>query len=239
MTSAFDDLNREEVLTVRRARGPAPRPRDAATLILVRRDGAEPRVLMGRRSGGHDFMPDKYVFPGGRVDPEDGRAPSGSELGADVAGKLAIGCRRVPRAFGLAAIRELQEETGLLLAAPGSGLRCPRSFGAFAREGVLPQLAPLKFLGRAITPPARHKRFDARFFMADAEEALLDLRPPAEGAELVDLRWVSLAETRELDLPSVTRFMLQELVDVLDTPDPARGAPLLRWSQAGHRLDRI
>jgi 8-oxo-dGTP pyrophosphatase MutT (NUDIX family) len=184
-------------------------------------------------------MPDKYVFPGGRVDPEDGRAPAVSELAPEVAGKLAFGCRRVPRAFGLAAIRELQEETGLLLAARGEGPRCPVGFGAFAREGVLPQLAPLRFLGRAITPPARHKRFDARFFIADAEEALLDLRPPAEGAELVDLRWVSLAETRDLDLPSVTRFMLQELADVLDAPDPTRGAPLLRWTQGGHRLDRV
>ncbi|HUF44051.1 MAG TPA: NUDIX hydrolase, partial [Aestuariivirgaceae bacterium] len=47
---------------------PAIRPRDAATLIILRRDGAKTRVLMGKRHSDHAFMPGKYVFPGGRVD---------------------------------------------------------------------------------------------------------------------------------------------------------------------------
>ncbi|MGE0046646.1 MAG: NUDIX domain-containing protein, partial [Hyphomonadaceae bacterium] len=57
----------------------APRPRDAATLILIR-DG---KVLMGQRSKGHVFMPDKWVFPGGRVDPNDVRAKAATELNAE------------------------------------------------------------------------------------------------------------------------------------------------------------
>ena len=52
----------------------ALRPRDAATLIIVRRDGAaKPRVLMGKRHADHAFMPNKFVFPGGRLDPADCR----------------------------------------------------------------------------------------------------------------------------------------------------------------------
>ena len=44
------------------------RPSDSATLIIVRRDGPAPRILLGQRSGHHKFMPGKYVFPGGRYD---------------------------------------------------------------------------------------------------------------------------------------------------------------------------
>ena len=53
------------------------RPKDAATLVLVKRDGREPRVLMGQRHGNMAFMANKYVFPGGRIDPADMRIPVG------------------------------------------------------------------------------------------------------------------------------------------------------------------
>src|ERR1700733_3169181 len=87
--------------------GRAVGPRGAATLIIIRRDGPKPRVLMGRRHGGHDFMPDKWVFPGGRIDPSDFRAPVASELRPDVAHRLyATGLARRARALALSAIRE-------------------------------------------------------------------------------------------------------------------------------------
>src|SRR2546430_16826219 len=47
---------------------PYMRPRDAATLILVRQRGKVPEVLLGCRDAKHAFMPNRYVFPGGRVD---------------------------------------------------------------------------------------------------------------------------------------------------------------------------
>ncbi len=46
----------------------AVRPKPAATVIILRRDGPKPRVLMGRRHGGHRLMPDRWVFPGGRIE---------------------------------------------------------------------------------------------------------------------------------------------------------------------------
>jgi 8-oxo-dGTP pyrophosphatase MutT (NUDIX family) len=107
--SAFDKESDDEVIHEDQR---SPRPKDAATLILIRRDAAKPRVLMGKRSGGHVFMPDKYVFPGGRVDPDDGRAVSWCELKPDVEAKLRISARRQPRAFAFTAIRETFEETG-------------------------------------------------------------------------------------------------------------------------------
>ena len=95
------------------------RPRDAATLIIVRRDAAKPRLLMGRRNGGHDFMPDKWVFPGGRIDRSDFHAPYATDLRPEVATRLE---KTAPparaRAIALSAIRETFEEAGLLLAKP-------------------------------------------------------------------------------------------------------------------------
>jgi len=62
----------------------------------------------------------------------------------------------------------------------------------FFNQNAMPSLHGLRFIGRAVTPPYRPKRFDARFFMANAREALIDARPPVDGAELSDLQWVSL-----------------------------------------------
>ena len=96
MVSAFDKEDDGDVIETRKH---SPRPKDAATLILIRRDAAQPRVLMGKRSARHAFMPDKYVFPGGRVDPEDGKAISWCEFAPDQERLLRIQARRKPRAF--------------------------------------------------------------------------------------------------------------------------------------------
>ena len=50
--------------------------RDAASLIVLRRDTSAPAVLMGLRGAGHRFMPNRLVFPGGAVDPGDADAPA-------------------------------------------------------------------------------------------------------------------------------------------------------------------
>ena len=235
--SAYDkEDDGDVVLTGQRS----PRPKDAATLILIRRDAAQPRVLMGKRSGRHSFMPDKYVFPGGRVDPQDGRAVSYCELRPDVEAKLRFQSRRLPRAFALTAIRETFEETGLLVAREADmPSRAPKGWEPFHEQGASPHLSPLTFIGRAITPPYRPKRFDARFFMADAEEALIDARAPVDGAELSDLQWVTLTDAIALDLPSVTRFMLGEIAERLEKPNLQRGPPFLRWTRKGHSADRL
>lgn len=196
----------------------ATRPRDAATLILVR-GGRE--VMMGQRSKGHVFMPDKWVFPGGRVDPGDARAKAATELTAETAALLKKGTlsRRPVRAFALAATRETLEETGLSVGGPSG-----------------PELDKLSFVARAITPPYRPRRFDARFFMADAEAVLADDKP-AEGEELLHVRWFSLADANALDLPSITRFVLKEVEARL--AGQAVQPPFLRWSRGAHSLERL
>lgn len=237
MKRAFDKEEDGDVLITG---GRSPRPRDAATLILVRRDAAQPRVLMGKRAGGSAFMPDKYVFPGGRVDPQDGKAVAWDELTPEVEAKLRIQSRRAPRAFALTAIRETFEETGLIVGRSAEmPAACPEGWADFHALDVAPDLSPLIFIGRAVTPPYRPKRYDARFFMAEAERALIDERPPVDGAELSDLQWVTLADALKLDLPSVTRFMLGEIGARLEAPDEALSPPFLRWTRTGHQTGRL
>ena len=195
----------------------AARPRDAATLILVR-GGRE--VMMGQRAKGHVFMPDKWVFPGGSVDPGDARADAARELTPETEALLKLGgVRRAPRAFALAAVRETHEETGLALGgAAGPVLPVPAS------------------AARPIPPPYRPRRFDPRFFLADAE-AVGAHADPIPGEELLHTKWFTLEEAMALDLPSITRFVLKEVQARLagDTVQP----PFLRFSRGKHTLERL
>lgn len=232
---AEDDLLREDPANL--IANPAT-PRDAATLILYRIAPDGPRILMGCRSSGHDFMPNKYVFPGGRVDDEDALVPSLSELAAEEQATVSIGAMRAVRAFPLTSVREMFEETGLIVGrAARSAEEVPASWGEYYGQGATPCLSCFRFVGRAITPPMRHKRFDARFFMANADEALIDDRAPADSRELADLRWFTLAEVAELDLPNVTRFVISE-VEARLTGDTVRPFHLY-WTQGGHVRERI
>lgn len=220
----------------------APRPKDAATLILIQHRQAGPKILMGRRASGHSFMPDKYVFPGGKVDRADRFVAAHDELSAQSAEDLSKANKtRHPRAFALAAIRETWEETGLLIGRPGAlPLRTEDpGWTSFAAADIAPHLSPLHFFARAITPPQRHKRFDARFFIADAEEALYDMRPARDGAEMEDLRWFSLEEAFGLDLPNVTRFILKEVQARLEAPKAPQAPAFLRWGRTGPLMDRL
>ncbi len=237
LKSAFDREEEGDVVITGR---PSPRPKDAATLILVRRDAASPRVLMGRRAGTNAFMPDKYVFPGGRVDPLDGRAAACRELNPEVDAKLRVLSRRLPRALALTAVRETFEETGLIVGKPSPATQpAPAGWEAFQKMQIAADLSPLVFVGRAVTPPYRPRRFDARFFMAEAETALIDERAPVDGAELSDLQWVTMADAMKLDLPSVTRFMLDIIERRLAQPQEEHRPPFLRWTRSGHRTDPL
>ena len=137
------------------------RPRDAATMIIIDRAASTPKVLLGRRHAGHKFMPDKFVFPGGRVEPLDRRMASASPIEPRVEARLMAAMARPSaakaRGLMLAAIRETFEETGILLGAKTRApLRSPGgAWDAFVQEGVAPDLAAVHFIARAITPPGR------------------------------------------------------------------------------------
>lgn len=232
VSNPFDSA--KDLIDAPRVAEPVLRPKDAATLILVRRDGPEPRVLMGRRARGHVFMASKWVFPGGRIDRADFRAPSASELTPEVARRVERSASPSrARALALAAVRETFEETGLLMARRGVAKAPLGPWKAFVERGALPHLAPLDFVARAVTPPGRARRFDARFFTADAE-ALLSLEPEAGCGELDEIGWLSFPETRDADLPAITRFVLDELQKRL--ADPARPIPVVKMVRGKHSV---
>jgi len=204
----------------------ALRPRDAATLILVRRDAAQPRVLMGKRHEAHKFMPGKYVFPGGRVDLSDCRVQPARALEVPVAGKLLSRMRGKPspaRAQGLAmaAVRETFEEVGYVVGTAGN-IAPTRSaaWAQFHQTGYGADLSGLKLLARAITPPGRPRRFDTRFFIADANVIANPDNPlTPETDELLTPHWVTIEEARQLDLPWITGQILKRLEALLERRD--------------------
>jgi 8-oxo-dGTP pyrophosphatase MutT (NUDIX family) len=222
----------------------APRPRDAATLIVVERQGPAARVLMGRRHEAHMFMPGKFVFPGGRLEAEDRRMSAVGALDPNVEEKLNARVRRpspgFARAIALAAIRETFEETGLAIGVSDNGAPSNPPLGAwtrFAATGVRPALDPIDFLARAITPPDRVRRFDARFLLIDARFIAKRVEGVVHaGAELTELVWTPLDGARELDLPDITRNALNDLAQALEGGlDKRRRRPFYR-QERGKRL---
>ncbi len=186
------------------------RPVDAAGLVLLRDGRHGPEVLLGRRHRRVTFLPDIYVFPGGRVDPEDAR-PSGFPERIQPGLEELLGPRgRPPAAFLRAALRETLEETGLLLgrpaeAVPGGPHRDP--WRLFAEHGLAPGFDALQLVCRAITPTSSHRRYNTRFFLADGSAAQGTL---GGSGELEDLRWFPIAETTRLGLVDVTQVVLAE-----------------------------
>lgn len=185
--------------------------RHAATVVLVRNGMQGPEVLMGQRGASAAFMPDKFVFPGGAVDPGDAAIPLGTALSPVCAARLNRNGISA-QALAVAAIRELWEETGLMLGTPGSWPGSPPAdWAGFAACGMLPAGDALTFVFRAITPPGRPRRFDARFFLAEAARVLGD--PDDFGAasdELGHLQWIPFARARSFDLPFITEVVLAE-----------------------------
>ena len=200
---------------------PTVQPRDAATLILVDRSGPVPKVLLGRRHANLKFMPGKFVFPGGRVEPRDAAMPVARPLDPHDEKRLMSRIKRPSarraRAIALAAIRETFEETGLLLGSrDGAGQKMPATPGGpwegFVQAGLYPDLSAVQFIARAVTPPGRPRRFDTRFFAADYTSVAHRIEGVVgPDAELVELVWLPLGEAQHLDMPQITAVVLEEL----------------------------
>ena len=185
--------------------------RPAATTILWRNSPVGPEVLMGQRGVNAAFMPSKYVFPGGAVDAGDADVTPDLALDALSASRLRLNCPALaptPETIAAAALRELHEETGLRMAFSGQGD------------------AGLRFVFRAITPPGRSRRFDARFLLADAALISGDADDfSAASDELSHLHWIGLDSARALDLPFITEVVLAEVSHLLRGGSDVAGVP--------------
>ncbi|MDE0111764.1 MAG: NUDIX hydrolase [Albidovulum sp.] len=207
--------------------------RNAASVVLVRDRLKDPKVLVGQRGRRAVFMPSKFVFPGGAVDDCDFAAKIAGPI-CDVSRKRLLMETDADDAepFFSAAIREVWEETGIRLAVPaGSEFERRQSVGAwrkFMSGGMKPCAKGLYFFFRAITPPGRSRRFDARFFLGCAEELPLAGGLDEFGTEtdeLVNLRWASISETRMLDIPFISGLVLDAAEAALSNGFPPKKIP--------------
>jgi len=218
--------------------------RPAATVILVRRTEEGPRLLMGQRGAGAAFMPEMFVFPGGAVDADDLALEGNPPLDPGTAARLAVETppELVP-GLARAAVRELWEETGLVLGRrdpAAASTAVPPGWRGFFGAGFVPDTAALRFVFRAITPPGRPRRFDARFFLVDAAA----LAPGGDdfagaGGELARLQWLDLAAARALPLPFITEVVLAEIEALLAAPGVARGVPFFHQRAEGMRFSLL
>lgn len=197
--------------------------RDAATVILTREGREGPEVLMGQRGASAAFMPNKFVFPGGGVDAGDRDVPLARTMPEPCLRRLAASPLPgalpglTPETLAATAIRELWEETGLPLASSAAWSHAaPGDWSALAARGLMPDASALRYVFRAITPPGRSRRFDARFFLADVSGVQGD-PDDFSGAqdELAHLQWVPLHRARGFDLPFITEVVIAEIARLI------------------------
>ncbi len=205
--------------------------RDAATVILVRDPETRPKILMGRRGKGAAFMPDKFVFPGGAVDSYDHSVPFAGQLPLPCATRLEErSAHGLGPALFAAAVRELWEEAGLMIGTGGEwpGV-IPKVWSEFAEAELLPAPCGLSFVFRAITPPGGTRRFDARFFLGCADIVAGDPDDFTRASdELSDLRWISVSDLNDYDMPFITKVVLDEIVSTLPRIGPPPSVPYIR-----------
>lgn len=205
--------------------------RNAATVIVLRDRYTTPSILMGQRGASAAFMPNKFVFPGGAVDRADAAVSLAEPLPPVCHARLGEDSEPdMQDILALAAIRELWEETGLVLGIPGAWQEeIPEDWRTYAATGHLPSAAGLQFVFRALTPPGRPRRFDARFFLVDANLIQGDLDDFTHATdELSHLQWIPLTEARRFDLPFVTEVALAEVAARVHDTSPPANVPYLR-----------
>ena len=219
---------------------------DAAVVVLFDIEaGLEPKIFLGRRRPDNVFLPDKWVFPGGRCEEADQQIAAAGRLSDADVDALARGAhsltqQKVAASLGVTAVREVFEETGLIIGEAGQMSEpVPDGWQAFAATGFRPSVAALKFLARAITPPARPRRYDTRFFIADAHAVSHDAG--RHDGEFTEQGWFTLSLCRTLDIPNITRLILDDACAVIERGDLAGdgGIPFYYQDGPAFRRDRI
>ena len=204
------------------------RPRDAASLILLRGEGRTLEVLAGRRPLDVKFMPGVYVFPGGAIDPPDRIAWSIESRTEALGAKLARSAR--------AALRETWEEAGILVGRAGGAPPHEPAVRpieqAYLGRGLVAAMDVLTYVGRAITPSHSFRRFNTRFFLCDGTNVFGE---PAASDELEDVGWHPIGGEALASFRDVTRFMLARAI-ALRQGNASGAAPLFYWAKNARRI---
>jgi 8-oxo-dGTP pyrophosphatase MutT (NUDIX family) len=204
------------------------RPRDAASLILLRGEGTALEVLAGRRPLNVKFMPGVYVFPGGAIDPPD-RIAWSVETGTEALGPRLMRSAR-------AALRETWEEAGVLIGRPAvlppaAPMQAPVE-QAYLERGLVAAMDLLTYVGRAITPSHSFRRFNTRFFLGDGNHVYGE---PVASEELEDVGWHLVGHEAFASFRDVTRFMLARAI-ALRQGTASGEAPLFYWAKNARRI---
>lgn len=219
-------------------------PNPAASLILLKGDKENPLVLMGRRKASLRFMPGYYVFPGGRIDASDydDAALLKSIPIAGIEGVRETLSTIDARAHTLGAIRELWEETGLLLGAEShSALQGASEFiQACNNKFMLPDVENCQCIAQAITPAGSPVRFNTFFFLADGKSVIKDSVP---SGELEDIGWHYVKDAlKTLQIADVTEAVLKESTSHWKRPKTAKKLdmrpPLMTYPRYGLEIQR-
>lgn len=224
----------------------ADRPiKDASSVILVRR-GGRPSVLMGQRGKSAVFMPEKFVFPGGAVEPADQLMALGHEASEASLRRLEKSSRPgLAKALQLAAIREVWEETGLRLSRKSAAKSeappdVPDIWRSFVADGSMPDASGMTFVFRAVTPPGQTRRFDARFFLADSSAIAGDMDDFSRASdELSRLQWIPIDKVRSFNIPFITEVVLADVMERIETATEDDSAPFFRHECGRSLYDRL
>ena len=199
-------------------------PRDAATVVLLRDgvDGIEAWLLTRIRQ--LVFAGGMAVFPGGRVDSADADLPFADEAAQAAAARIG-GPEPQARSVLGAAVRELFEETGVLLSVPFADLAERRAeveagkldFGTLLRaNGLVADPSPLRPWARWVTPAGEVRRYDTRFFVCALPEGA---RPADVTTESAAAAWfvagaaIEQSERGELGLLPPTLVTLSSVAE--------------------------
>lgn len=206
--------------------------RPASTIALLRPGIGQPEVLLLQRTYDAVFMPGCYVFPGGAVDEEDNQAALAAMChGQTTASANALLNTNNGLGWLIAAVRESFEESGLLLAQDGNGNSPTNKHPVMAQRDAVAtgeidlltlchqhqltlNLSGIRYIDRWITPAGPPRRFDARFFLA---EAPANQTARHDGDETIDSLWISAADALQrhqqakLPLAPPTLAVLQRL----------------------------
>lgn len=216
--------------------------RNAATVIVLRDRFTAPKILMGQRGANAVFMPNKFVFPGGALDASDAHVALASPLTEMCTERLTQDADpALASALAVAAIRELWEETGQILGQKSDWTKpIPPDWQQFAQTGYRPDAAGLQFVFRALTPPGRPRRFDARFFLVDAAHVQSDLDDFSSASdELSHLQWIALDDARAFDMPFITEVVLAEIQARVQDTAPPDSVPFFKNNDEASLFQRL
>lgn len=191
-------------------------PRDASSVIIIKRKNNKLFVLMGRRPAKSKFMPGIYVFPGGAIDKTDYQINKLFNLSTKLKKSL-LKSRTTKHtiAIMLAAIRETAEECGLFLAEKKTvkyeNLNINNTWNIFLEKSLIPCIRKLNYFGRAITPSFLKTRFHARFFIANFDDFIGKIKT---NGELENIGWIEIKKAKLLPIADVTEFLINRLIEL-------------------------